>query len=152
VRKAPIWLPSCGSSRTRAGAGWAVGATWNGETDSSQGPEAKELVGNKVLWKYLGWCFEISFLAKKWSSIYKIQASFVKMYRFDQNLINSFVRFERKRPYNSPDVAFKWNRVAGMFQMGRNKSEVKQSSYLQVSLVKSVLLFGSPPSPNASSL
>lgn len=42
--------------------------------------------------------------------------------------------------------------VVATFQMGLNKSEVKQMSYPQVSLVKSVLLFGSSPSPNASSL
>lgn len=48
------------------------------------------------------------------------------MHCFEKNLTNSFVRFER--PYNSPGVAFRWNRVVGTFQMDLNKSEVRQSS------------------------
>lgn len=47
------------------------------------------------------------------------------MHCVENNLTSSFVRFER--PYNSPRVAFRWNRVAGTFQMNFNKCEVKQS-------------------------
>lgn len=47
------------------------------------------------------------------------------MHCSENNYTSSFVRFER--PYNSPAVAFRWNRVVGTFQTDLNKSEIKQS-------------------------